>query len=113
MKNSGRFRDLIFYIMIPALFYLLGTAPAIHAEDVNLPKGTRITLQLNETLSTASNMEGDEFTAAVELPVYLGDRIAIPKGSIVIGSVSRILRPDRLKGKAVLDLMFQSILVDG
>jgi hypothetical protein len=83
------------------------------AADVNLPDGTQITLQLNDTLSTASNMEGDKFTAVVAMPVYLGDRIVIPKGSLVTGSVSRILRPGRLKGKAVLDLMFQTIKVPG
>jgi len=58
-------------------------------------------------------MEGDEFTAVVANPVYLNNQVVIPRGSVVTGSVSRILRPDRLKGKAVLDLMFQSILVPG
>ena len=104
---------LRFFIIIPALFQILITAPDARAEDIRLPKGTQITLQLNDTLSTASNMEGDEFTAAAVNPVYLDDMIVIPKGSVVTGSVSRILRPDRLKGKAVLDLMFQSIRVPG
>jgi len=92
---------------------ILGGAPNLHAEDIRLPKGTQITLQLNDILSTASNVEGDEFTATVLNPVYLDDRIIIPKGSVVTGSVSRILRPDRLKGKAVLELMLQSIRVPG
>ena len=102
-----------FYVLIAALFTALGAAPGIHAEDAYLPKGAQITLHLNDALSTSSNMEGDEFTAIVALPVYLGDQVVVPKGSVVTGSVSRILRPDRLKGKAVLDLMFQSIRVMG
>jgi hypothetical protein len=106
MKNYGRF-----ILMFSALAQIFGAAPDVRAEDILLPKGTQITLQLNDALSTASNMEGDEFTAVVATPVYLGERIVIPKGSVVIGSVSRILRADRLKGKAVLDLMFQSIRV--
>jgi len=113
MKKRGKFKAVEFFIIIPALFQILGTAPGVCAEDVRLPKGTQINLQLNDTLSTASNMEGDEFTAVVATPVYLGNQIVIPKGSVVTGSVSRILRPDRLKGKAVLDLMFQSIRVAG
>ena len=113
MKNRGRFKAFKFFVMIPALFQILGTAPGVRAGDVRLPEGTQITLRLNDTLSTASNIEGDEFTADVTLPVYLGDQIVIPGGSVVTGSVSRILRPDRLKGKAVLDLMFQSIRVAG
>ena len=81
------------------------------AADVRLPDGTQITLQLNDTLSTASNKEGDKFTAVVAMPVYFGDRIVIPKGSVVTGSVSRVLRPGRIKGKAILDLVFQTIQI--
>jgi len=111
--NQGFLKVYKFYFLIAALFPILGTAHDVRAEDAQLPKGTQITLRLNDTLSTASNMEGDEFTAVVVLPVYLGDRIVVPKGSVITGSVSRILRPDRLKGKAVMDLMFQSIRVEG
>jgi hypothetical protein len=111
MKNRRIYFKL--FIVVPALIQLLGAAPNVRAEDVRLPKGTQLTLQLNDMLSTASNMEGDEFIATVSTPVYFGDRIVIPRGSAVTGSVSRILRPDRLKGKAVLDLMFQSIKVPG
>jgi len=110
MKNRGR---LILIIILPALIQMLCATLDVRAEDARLPKGTQITLQLNDTLSTASNMEGDEFTAAVSNPVYIGNEVVIPTGSVVIGSVSRILRTDRLKGKAVLDLMFQSIRVPG
>jgi type IV secretory pathway VirB10-like protein len=78
-----------------------------------VPEGTRITLQMNETLSTKFNAEGDAFTAVVTTPVYFGDRVVIPKGSVVNGSISRILRPGRLKGKAILDLIFQSIKIPG
>jgi len=113
MKDCERFIVPGFYIVIPALFLILVTATDVRADDIRLPKGTQITLQLNDTLSTASNMEGDEFTATTTNPVFLDDVIVIPKGSVVTGSISRILRPDRLKGKAVLDLMFQSIRVPG
>jgi len=111
MKNLGRVVKN--FIMFSVLFQIIGAAYNIRAEEIILPKGTQISLQLNDTLSTASNMEGDEFSAVVLSPVSVGNQIVISKGSVVTGSVSRILRPDRLKGKAVLDLMFQSILVPG
>ena len=102
------------FIVIVVLVQIISAAvPYVQADDVLLPKGTHITLRLNDTLSTASNMEGDEFTATVVNPVYYNDRVVISRGSVVTGSVSRILRPDRLKGKAVLDLMLQSIRVPG
>jgi hypothetical protein len=102
-----------FFAIIFALIQILCGALGVRAEDIRLPKGTQLSLRLDNALSTATNMEGDEFTATVVTAVYLGDRIVIPKGSVVTGSVSRILRVDRLKGKAVLDLMFQSIRVPG
>jgi hypothetical protein len=81
--------------------------------ELTLPEGTRISLQLNDHLSTKLNSEGDKFTANVIVPVYQGDRLVIPKGSTVSGSVSRVLRPGRIKGKAVMNLLFQSIRVPG
>jgi type IV secretion system protein VirB10 len=83
------------------------------ASDTILPEKTRITLQLNNHLSTKVNSEGDAFTAYVTAPILIGDRIVIPKGSVVAGSISRILRPGRFKGKAVMNLLFQSINIPG
>jgi hypothetical protein len=88
-------------------------AEAQTAGEVTVAEGTRITLQLNEHLSTKLNSEGDTFTAMVSAPVLQGDRLVIPKGSIVSGSVSRVVRPGRFKGKAVMNLLFQSIRIPG
>jgi len=86
---------------------------SLAAADTVLPETTRITLQLNKHLSTKVNSEGDSFTAYVTIPVSLGQRIVIPKGSVVTGSVSRIIRPGRFKGKAVMNVLFQSIEIPG
>ena len=98
-------------VLFIVVLLFIGAVWPVRAADVRLPDGTQITLQLNDTLSTASNTEGDEFTAVVAMPVYFGDRIVIPKGSVVTGSVSRVLRPGRIKGKAILDLVFQTIQI--
>ncbi len=91
----------------------LNFAGAQTTGELTLPEGTRISLQLNDHLSTKLNNEGDSFTALVTVPVYLGDRLVIPKGSVVSGSISRIVRPGRFKGKAVMNLLFQTIRVPG
>lgn len=89
--------------------------PVCAASDIAIaiPEGTVIGLQLNNRLSTKTNSEGDSFTAVVTTPIFLDKRIAIPKGSTVTGSISRILRPGRFKGKAVMNLLFQSIDIPG
>ncbi len=101
------------------IFALISPVPCVAfpeqqaGAEVNLPEGTRISLQLNDHLSTKLNSEGDKFTANVIVPIYQGDRLVIPKGSTVSGSISRILRPGRIKGKAVMNLLFQSIRIPG
>jgi hypothetical protein len=102
--------------LTPGFVFLLAltTSPICLANsDTVIPEGTRITLQLNDQLSTKANSEGDSFDAVVVIPVYLGDRMVIPKGSVVTGSISRIIRPGRFKGKAVMNLVFQSINIRG
>jgi hypothetical protein len=103
--------------LVPAFIMLLlalSISPMCLADsDLVLPEGTRITLQLNNQLSTKTNSEGDSFDAVVMVPVYLGDRMVIPKGSVVAGSISRIIRPGRFKGKAVMNLLFQTISIPG
>lgn len=108
MKQSG-----IYCQGFILIFVLLLSPIAQAAADIVLPEGTRITLQLNNTLSTKTNSEGDAFTAVVTMPVYLGNQMVIPKGSVVNGSISRILRPGRFKGKAIMNLIFQSISIPG
>src|SRR5262245_51841962 len=89
------------------------TSFAQKSGDIRLPEGTRITLRLNDYLSTKLNSEGDSFTAEVIAPVFSGDRQIVPKGSIVSGSVSRVVRPGRFRGRAVMNVVFDSIRVPG
>ncbi len=81
--------------------------------EVTLPEGTVISLQLNDYLSTRLNTEGNPFSATVTVPVHHAERLAIPKGSLVSGTVSRVVRPGRFRGKAILYLSFQSIRIQG
>jgi hypothetical protein len=39
--------------------------------------------------------------------------VVIPKGSIVTGSVSHVQRPGRFRGKAVMNLLFESVRIPG
>jgi len=102
--------------LILALVLLIGLSlqPLCRAEDVLVvPEGTLLSLQLNENLSTKENQEGDTFSTYVVEPVYLGGQIVISKGSKVSGSISRVTRPGRFKGKAVMRLLFESLQIPG
>jgi hypothetical protein len=112
-KNSRMGKRGIYTFVYSMLIVLFLPAIGRAAGDFVVPEGTKIALQLNDRLSTKRNKEGDAFTAVVVDPVNQGDRIAIPKGSIVLGSISRITRPGPMKGKAVMNLLFQSISIPG
>jgi hypothetical protein len=112
-KNAGM-KQIWNLALGSALMLALSMQPiSLVAADTILPEMTRVTLQLNNHLSTKVNSEGDSFTAYVTTPVYLGNKMVIPKGSMVTGSVSRIIRPGRFKGKAVMNVLFQSIEIPG
>ncbi len=100
-------------VALVASVHLLIAGTIAGTQEITIPEGTRITLQLNDPLSTKLSNEGDSFTAKVTAPVYVGDRVAIQKGSVVTGSVSRIVRPGRFRGKAVMNLVFSSIRIPG
>ena len=112
-KNIGMKQFWNLALSSALMLALLMQPISLAAADTVLPENTRIALQLNKHLSTKVNSEGDSFTAYVTTPVYLGNRIVIPKGSVVTGSVSRIIRPGRFKGKAVMNVLFQSIEIPG
>jgi hypothetical protein len=102
-------------VALSGVLMLAFLAPPVSlaAGNTILPEKTQITIQLNKKLSTKVNSEGDTFTAVVTTAIFLGDRIVIPKGSEVTGSISRILRPGRFKGRAVMNVLFQSIKIPG
>jgi hypothetical protein len=112
-KNERMNRCCSLALSFALMFILFTPVNSLAAADTIVPEGTRICLQLNNHVSTRLNSEGDPFKAIVTEPVYLGDRMVIPKGSEVIGSISRIQRPGRFKGKAALTLLFQSIRIPG
>jgi hypothetical protein len=112
-KNSKMKHFCLYKLGIVILLFALQASELSQAGDFVLPEGTRINLQLNNHLSTKSSNEGESFTAYVIAPVLFQDRIIIPKGSIVNGSISRIIRPGRFKGKAGMFLLFQSISIPG
>ncbi|NWG12594.1 MAG: hypothetical protein HXY20_03570 [Acidobacteria bacterium] len=81
--------------------------------EITLTEGTLLSLELNDYLSTRLTTEGSPFTATVNVPLYYSERLAVPKGSLVSGTVSRVVRPGRFRGKAILYLSFQFIRIPG
>ncbi len=81
---------------------------------VRLLEGTKIVFTLNDSLSTKTNRTGDPFSGIVSRSVRVGDTIVIPEGSVVRGTVGRVQRAGRVKGRAEMGLRFDQLeLPDG
>ena len=88
--------------------------PAPEFVDVTVPSDAVLGLQIERTVSSELARVEDRVDARVTRDVRVGDRIAIPAGSTVRGSVSEVDRGGRMKGKARLAIKFHTIvLADG
>jgi hypothetical protein len=57
-----------------------------------LLRGTPVTLQLDETLNSATARVGQRVAFEVTGDVVMNDRVVIPSGSSALGTVSQVLR---------------------
>ena len=81
--------------------------------ELRLAQGTKIVFSLNQSLSTKTNQVGDPFSGVVTRSVRVGERIAIPEGSTVLGSVAHVERAGRVKGRSELGLRFEHLELPG
>jgi hypothetical protein len=84
--------------------------PTPAAKTYTVPAGTKVLLQLRSAINTKSAKAGDGVYLASTFPVVVGNRVMIPAGVYVQGTVDRVLRAGRVKGKAQLDMHFSSII---
>lgn len=88
--------------------------PAPEFVDITVPSDAVLGLQIERTVSSELARVEDRVDARVTRDVRVADRVAIPAGSTVRGSVSEVDRGGRIKGKARLAIKFHTIvLADG
>lgn len=76
-----------------------------------LESGTRIPMSLLNSVSTKQAAEGDRVYLETIFPVMAGGRIVIPPGASVAGTLTRVKRPGRVKGKGELFLRFDQLIL--
>lgn len=107
---------------IPALFLALvlaqDAAPAAGADSPPAPvktfklePGTKIPMSLLNSVSTKHAAEGDRVYLETIFPIMAGGRIVVPPGSSVAGTLTRVKRPGRVKGKGELFLRFDQLIL--
>lgn len=76
---------------------------------IQIEPGTHILLTMINNVSTKQAAVGDRMYLETAFPVLSGNRIVIPQGSWVTGTITRVKRPGRIKGHGELQVSFDSI----
>jgi hypothetical protein len=88
--------------------------PAPEFVDLTVPSDAVLGLQIERTVSSELARLEDKVDARVTRDVRVSDRVAIPAGSTVRGSVTEVDKGGRMKGRARLAIRFHTIvLADG
>ncbi len=84
-------------------------APPAMSRVYNVEPGTKILLNLINSISTRSAAEGDRVYLETAFPVLVDSRIVIPPGSYVTGTITQVKRAGKVKGRAELFVRFDSL----
>ena len=80
--------------------------PAPDAEFV-VPAGTHVLLELANRLDTKHSREGDRVYLRTAFPVYESNRLVVPQGATVLGTVTKAKAPGKTRGE--LYIRFDSL----
>jgi hypothetical protein len=86
-----------------------GLSLAFAGDGYTVELGIKIPLSLMNTVSSKQAAEGDRVYLETMYPVLVNGRIVVPPGSYVSGTVTRVNRPGRVRGKGELYLRFDSM----
>lgn len=79
------------------------------AQGYRVEAGTKIPLNLINSISTRSAAPGDRVYLETAFPVVIDGAIVIPPGSYVAGTVTSVKRAGRVKGRAEMFIRFDSL----
>src|SRR6267154_2165960 len=82
-------------------------------QEVSLPAGTKVRVRLAEAIGTRRSRVGDRFTASLDEPLVVGDRVVVPKGTNFFGHVTQSQASGRFKGRALLAMKLDSFELNG
>ena len=78
-----------------------------------IPRGTRFTVRINESLDTRTTRPGERFTATLTRPVVVKGATVIPAGATFSGHVATSAPSGRMKGRAVIAVTLDSVRARG
>src|SRR5271154_4807719 len=97
-----------------ALFCLAASAQEIADGKVEtksflVEPGTHVPLSLINSVSTKNSAPGDRVYLETVFPILVDGRIVIPPGSYVMGTITEVQRPGKVKGRGEFHLRFDTL----
>jgi hypothetical protein len=80
------------------------------AENVVIAPGTILHVKLGTTITSKTNKPGNTFTGVVAQDVLSGSELLVPQGSMVSGHIAYVKRAGRIKAKAQMRIVLDSII---
>jgi hypothetical protein len=108
MKSTARIAGIVVATLMA--FGLLRAA-SDDTDTFVIPAGTSLDVQLTSTISTKSNQTGDLFTGKTNEPIIYHGQEVVPESSMVEGHITFIQPAGRVKGKAELRLVLDTIKI--
>ncbi len=81
------------------------------ADVLTVAAGEQLLLELETSLHTRHTQQGEHVYFITVDEVLVGYRVAIPRGSDVRATVTKIKRPGRIKGRAEIRLRFEEVIL--
>jgi len=99
-------------IELPALNSNSQDAKTVKVEvsSQRIPAGTVIPVKLESAISTSYAAMGDQFTATLPADVIVGDKILLPAGSVIRGTVGKMNKANLCRKEGKILLMFDHIV---
>jgi hypothetical protein len=97
----------IILALLPALALAQEPLPALKTYDVET--GTRVPLSMINSVSTKHATAGERVYLETVFPIVINGKVVIPPGSYVMGTLTDVQRPGRLKGRGEFYLRFESL----
>ena len=71
---------------------------------VTIPAGTTLSVRMIDTVDTSKTQEGAQFSATLDSPIYVDDKVVIPSGADVKGRVVSSKSAGKFEGQSDLAL---------
>ena len=82
-------------------------------KPITVKAGNQIVVTADQAVSSKTSNPGDSFDASIAEPVVVGEKVVIPKGSKVTGTVTSAKSAGKFKGNAAISVTLSSITVHG